>query len=261
MRKLLNYKVYDQANTSNWLVFIHGAGGSIKTWKKQVDSFKSTYKLLLIDLRDHGLSKEVIPIQDKYSFKLISEDIQKVLDEVGISKADFMTLSFGSVLIQDFATRFPETIGKIIIAGGVFSGSFLLRMFVGTARFFNLFLTYPMMYSLFSYLLMPYPRNQKARKVYKQSATQLSQVEYLKWVGLYHEFFSMLDRFQKTTFHKPTLIIMGSDDYIFLNGAKKFVNKQGFSVLEILPKTGHICNIESSEKFNSSAMQFLMETS
>jgi len=72
---MLHYQTYIKSPEANWVVFIRGAGGSIKTWDYQVSDFKKYCNLLLIDLRDHGVSKNVEPQQEKYDFKLISQDI------------------------------------------------------------------------------------------------------------------------------------------------------------------------------------------
>ncbi|MEO1256718.1 MAG: alpha/beta hydrolase, partial [Bacteroidota bacterium] len=48
------------------IVFIHGAGGSIQTWKYQFDAFKVDFNVLAIDLRDHGSSKHIQPAYNKY---------------------------------------------------------------------------------------------------------------------------------------------------------------------------------------------------
>ena len=53
---MLYFETYDNGS-NNWVVFLHGIGGSTKTWKKQIDDFKD-YNLLLIDLPGHGQSKD-----------------------------------------------------------------------------------------------------------------------------------------------------------------------------------------------------------
>ena len=55
--ELLHYRIYDDSPNKEWLIFIHGAGGSIITWKYQIEAFRPFFKLLLLDLRDHGKSK------------------------------------------------------------------------------------------------------------------------------------------------------------------------------------------------------------
>lgn len=259
-RFLLNYEVLFLNKNAPWVIFIHGAGGSIRTWNKQTDSFRPFFNLLFFDLRDHGESKNIQPEYKRYSFELASKDLFNLMHHLNIDSAHFVVLSFGSVLIQHFCQRYPSKVHRVIVAGGLFGGNIFIRSFVHLARFFNLFLTYKTMYSLFSYLLMPRKRNQKARKVYQKYASNLSQSEYLKWVGLYDDFFQLLTHFKEQSLSHDMHIIMGSDDYVFLNAAKSFVERQSRSSITIIERSGHICNIESPQAFNRVALKFLLST-
>lgn len=253
---MLNFKVIENEQSTSWVVFIHGAGGSIQTWNYQVPEFGKFFNLLLIDLRDHGGSKSVLPDYEHYRFGIISQDIKTVLDHLQIRRAHFVTLSFGSVLIQDFTMRFPGIADRIVIAGGIFKGTLAIKLFVGLARVFNHFLSYSTMYSLFSYLLMPRQRNQKARRIYQFQAHKLSPEEYMKWIGLYGEFFRLLDQFYNYFLPQPTLVVMGGEDYIFGRSARDFAAKQSNAQLEKLADVGHICNIEAPERFNRLVIDF-----
>ncbi len=255
---LLNFEIlWLSGSSAEWAVFIHGAGGSIKTWSYQTEAFKKHFNLLLIDLRDHGESKNIIPAYDRYCFELISHDIKSVIDHLKIRKAHFITLSFGSVVIQDFALRYSHLVDRIVMVGGIFKGNFPIRIFVYMARLMNHVLSYRMMYRLFSYLLMPRERHQLARRVYQMQARKLTQQEYLKWIGLYAEFFKLLKVFFRQVLEKPTLIVMGKDDYIFHKGAEAFIKKQPNARLVSMSGAGHICNIEHPNAFNEAALKFL----
>ena len=256
---MLHYETHKLAPDKPWLVFLHGAGGSVKTWTYQVPYFAAQFNLLLIDLRDHGKSKNVQPVLDQYHFELISEDIKRVLDFENIENAYFMTLSFGSVLLQDLYMRYPYLVKGTVIAGGIFKGSFFIRSFVYLARVFNLFLRYSTMYRLFSYLLMPRRHHELSRRIYQRQAAKLSQAEYMKWVGLYGEFFKLLKLFYYQSLNIKTLIIMGEEDYVFLKAAHSFNMKQPKAILKTIPEAGHIVNIDGSTAFNQLAMTFLQK--
>jgi len=256
---MLYYELLTSDPAKRWVVFLHGAGGSTRTWSFQVDAFKDHFNILLIDLRDHGQSKNIQPAFESYRFPIISRDIKKVLDQVGITKAHFVTLSFGSVVIQDLYMRYPGLIDRLIFAGGIFKGNVLIRSFVHLARIMNIFLSYSTMYSLFSYLLMPRKRNQKARRIYQMQAARLTQKEYMKWVGLYSEFFRLLNLFYHQQLNVRTLIVMGQEDYVFLKAAKSFSRRQKTVQLEIIELAGHVVNIDRAEEFNDVAITFLDE--
>ena len=254
---MLHYEVERIDSEAPWLVYIHGAGGSIATWKYQRDLGRQLVRnSILIDLRDHGKS-QAMQGPDRYSFDLIISDILEVLDHEGIKQADFMSLSFGSVLLQHLALRSPGRVRAAITAGGIFRGNFQLRTFVHLARFFNLFLPYRYMYSVFSYLLMPRQRHQVSRRIYRMQARKISPAAYMRWVGLYGEFFRLLKRFwnQRITF--PLLIVMGSEDYVFLPAARRFAAKRDNVMIEVIAGAGHICNIDKPDQFNAVCGTFL----
>jgi len=238
-------------------VFLHGAGGSIQTWKKEEASLALSYNLLLIDLRDHGDSKDISPSFKRYSFDIIVNDLIDVFEKLDIQQADFVTLSFGSVLLQALHQRHPHFVNRMILIGGIFNGNWQIKAFVHFARFLNLFLAYKTMYRVFSYLLMPKENHQVARRVYQQQARKLTQAEYLKWLGLYSEFFLLLSRFQKQSISQRILIIMGDEDFLFLPAAKRFSAQRPNAELQIVSKAGHICNIEKPGEVNRIILGFL----
>ena len=51
-RKRMNYRIYNN-NSTEWVLLIHGLGGSINTWKYQIKDLKD-YNVLAVDLEGHG---------------------------------------------------------------------------------------------------------------------------------------------------------------------------------------------------------------
>ncbi len=258
-RDLLHYKIYEERPDADWLVFIHGAGGSIVTWKYQVEAFRPYFKLLLVDLRDHGKSKNMAPAYENYDFDIVADDILKVIDHLGIKKANFMSLSLGSVILQKLEDKRPEMIEKMIMAGGVFRANIKIKMFVHSAKFLNYFLPYRVMYNLFSWIVLPRKNHEDSRRMFRLQSQKLNQKEYLKWVGLYKDFFKLLRNFFKGEIQSISLVVMGDQDHVFFEAAKKFVaHHKNKAQLVIFEKCGHICNIEQYEKFNQTALSFLL---
>ena len=257
--KLLNHDIYKHPTSTHWVVFLHGAGGSSKTWDRQLTDFKAQFNVLNMDLRDHGNSKKIIPEYPKYNLTIVTQDILNLLDHLGIDKASFISLSMGSFLMQSLALQRPQLIEKCILAGAVFAGTWQLRWFTRIALIFNQLFTYQQMYTIFSWILMPRKNHQLARRLYKIQAHKLSPEEYLKWVALYDDFFSTLDQFRNWKVSFRTLVIMGDQDYVFATGAKRFEKIQPKVTLKIIPNAGHICNIDQPEIFNTTAIEFFKE--
>ncbi|MBQ6258178.1 MAG: alpha/beta hydrolase, partial [Lachnospiraceae bacterium] len=65
-------------NSDKWVLFIHGLGGSIETWKYQLEDFRS-YNIIRVDLMGHGKSALVKGSADTATVK----EIKAILDENG----------------------------------------------------------------------------------------------------------------------------------------------------------------------------------
>jgi pimeloyl-ACP methyl ester carboxylesterase len=255
-KKMLHYEVRQLNQDAEWIVFIHGAGGSTATWKHQLAAFKDYYNLLLMDLRDHGETGK-LDETEQYNFSLITKDIVEVIDYVGIEKAHFVTLSFGSVILQDLSLRHPHLVQSAIFAGGIFKPNWAIKSFVYLAKILNVILPYKWMYSVFSYLLMPRKHHQLSRKIYQKQAAKIQPKAYMRWVGLYKEFFELLNRYFYQQINFPALVLMGSEDYVFLVSAKKFVALHPSAKIKVISRAGHICNIDQYQKFNELALSFI----
>lgn len=198
-----------------------------------------------------------MPAHKRYNFDIVGRDVLKVLAQEQIEKAHFVTLSFGSVMMQALYEKNPEVVNKMVFIGGIFNANWGIKSFVHTARFLNIFLSYRRMYQLFSFLLIPRKEHQLARRIYQRQARTLGADEYLKWLGLYSEFFLLLKSFHQQSINNPMLVLMGTDDYLFLPSARKFTSNRQHATLKMLTGAGHICNIDQPQKTNAAILTFL----
>lgn len=254
---MLHFQTFRLKEEAPWLIFIHGAGGAIATWRYQTEAFKPFFNLLLLDLRDHGLSKNMEPAFPSYNFDIVCDDILEVIDHLKIEHANFISLSLGSAILQRLDERRPELIDKMVMAGGIFRATLRMRFLINISQFLNKVLSYSQIYTLFSLIILPKKNHQKSRRIYRLQAKQLTQAEYMKWVGLYAEFFRVLDGYFHRKMKKVSLVVMGAEDHVFFKAAKRFVAKQEKASLEVFEKCGHICNIEQWQRFNEVALKFL----
>ena len=106
---MLHFKTFLRKETSSWVTFVHGAGGSIAIWYKQLRDFKKEHNVLLVDLRGHGKSKS--PIYQKlksYTFDAISDEVIEVLNHLKIKKSHFVGISLGTIIIREIAERYLD---------------------------------------------------------------------------------------------------------------------------------------------------------
>jgi len=70
--ELLHHSVHKVSDRNEWILFLHGAGGSSRIWTPHIKAFKDRFNLLLVDLRGHGKSK--LPTSDSpYSLDLLTK--------------------------------------------------------------------------------------------------------------------------------------------------------------------------------------------
>ena len=155
---MLYHRTYLHPEHKEWVVFIHGAGGSSSIWFKQIKEYNKHFNQLLIDLRGHGRSK-AITIKDmfvrKYSFKDVTLDIIQVIDHLNIKNAHFVGISLGTILIQKLAEISPERVKSMVLGGAVTHFNYRSNTLVKIGSFFKHVIPYMWLYLLFAYILMP----------------------------------------------------------------------------------------------------------
>lgn len=252
---MLHYKIYSQQH-KEWVVLVHGAGGSSTIWYKQIRAYRKHFNVLVVDLRGHGASKmENSPTT--YTLNLVSQDILKVLDELNIEKAHFVGISLGTMLIRQLAETNPERIHTMILAGAVIRITPRLHFLLGLANLFKRIIPFLWLYKLFAWILMPKKSHQSSRNLFIQEAKKLKHREFLRWLTLTGGIAKYLVKFNEKDTEISSLYIMGDEDYVFLEPVKRFVKEQAASELVILKNSGHVCNVDQAADFNEVTMRFL----
>lgn len=255
----LSYNTYTQPQHTEWIVFVHGAGGSSKTFSRQIAAFRKHFNLLLPDLRDHGNSKNFIPEnQSAFSFNEVAEDILILMDDLKIPKAHFIGISMGSVIIRIIEEMRPDVLLSIIIGGGVMKLNNRTHFLFKSGVFLSRFIPYHKLYQFVAWILMPYENHKVARRLFVREASQIKSDAFKVWLSLLAEVNKKLNTYFNIPMKVPTLMIMGSQDFAFLEESIDYTKKFPFINLHILPRCGHVCNIEQADEFNKKSLNFLL---
>ena len=258
MSNLLHYtKVETAPAGADWMIFIHGAGGSSLTWKYQVDAFQAHYRLLLIDLRDHGYSKDLQPAYGVYNFEIITDDLLRTIDHAGVTRAHCLALSLGSIILQKLSERRPDLLQTMIMAGGVFKADLRISFFAHSARFLSYFVPFRWIYDTFIIIVMPRKNHRFSRQQYRKQSLKLAPEEFLKWLGLYRQFFGVVRSFFRSELTVPALLVNGSQDHVFLDAARRYAAKHDLADLVVMEGRGHLCNLEDYRGFNAIVLEWL----
>lgn len=93
------------------LLLLHGVFGSSDNWQTLGKVFSESYKVYLIDLRNHGNS----PHSDEFNYELMMKDVVELMDDEKMDKAHVLGHSMGGKVAMHLATHFPDRISKLIV--------------------------------------------------------------------------------------------------------------------------------------------------
>lgn len=253
---MLYHKAYRQPNSSEWIVLIHGAGGSSSTWFKQLRDYIQHFNVLLLDLRGHGKSEHLAVTGAKgYSFNEVSMDVIEVLDYLNIRSAHFVGISLGTVIIRTIGEIDHSRVKSMILGGAVTRLNLRSRFLVMATKLLKHYIPFIWLYSICAYILMP--RHKESRSIFIREAKRLAQAEFLRWFKLSTEVTPLLKYFHEKEIPVPTLYLMGDQDYMFLPAARKISNEHSHAHLHIIQESGHVCNVDQPEAFNKVSIDFV----
>ena len=260
---MLHYKTHLIAEDAPWVVFVHGAGGSSSIWFMQIKEFVKHFNILLVDLRGHGKSKQIAAAKEDrhYNFEDVTRDVIDVLDELHIKRAHFIGISLGTILIRNLSEMAPERVESMVMGGAIIRLNVRAQVLVAIGNMFKKMVPYMWLYTFFAWIIMPKARHKKSRVLFVNEAKKVAQKEFMRWFTLTYEINPLLKYFEEKDTGIPTLYLMGEEDYMFLPAVEYIVNRHTNSYLEVIRNSGHVCNIDQPQEFNSKAIVFLEKIS
>lgn len=259
---MLHYRKHMLSPDHEWVVFVHGAGGSSSIWYRQVREFRKNFNVLLVDLRGHGDSQPPMlkAFEGEYTFNDLVGEIIEVLDDAGIQQAHFVGISLGCILIRILGEMAPERVKSMIMGGAIIRLNLRSRVLVGLGNAFKRVIPFMWLYRLFAWVIMPRRRHRESRSLFVSQAKKLCQKEFIRWFRLTYGVNPLLRLFEDRELPIPTLYLMGDEDYMFLPPVQRMVQRQTrFTRLEVIPESGHVVNVDRPELFNELSIRFIRQ--
>ncbi len=95
------------------LVFVHGFGGNARQWKYQVNAFALTHRVVVPDLRGHGLSDRP---KGPYDMDTLVADLEALFQALKVEKPVVLVgHSFGGAIVTEYAVRHPEAVHRLVL--------------------------------------------------------------------------------------------------------------------------------------------------
>ena len=257
---MLAYTTYTHPTSSEWVTFVHGAGGSSTIWFKQIREFSKHFNVLLLDLRGHGRSKKNIKtlFEKRYTFKSVAKDVIDVLDHLKIDKTHFVGMSLGTIVIRQLAEDYSNRFNSMIMGGAIMKMNYQSRFLMTVGNLFKHMIPYLLLYRIFAFAIMPRSTHKESRNLFINEAKKLYQKEFLKWFKLTADINPLLKWFREVELNIPTLYVMGSEDHMFLPSIQKLIKThKKHSELIVIEDCGHVVNVDQPQVFNDKVIEYI----
>ena len=234
------------------IVFIHGLGESALSWRNQLEHFSKTHRVIAMDLRGHGSSRGG---EESISMKQFADDCVALIDALGISRAHFVGLSMGGLVLQEMAKsaqqrmlslslcntaafvgdgaagKLPERLAKIDETSMDDMADFIVRTCM----------PYAYDQSVYDAAFAIFRANRK--QPYKAATVATFSVDF---------------RGTLENITVPTHVLTGEFDQSTPVSAAKYIHEHiSGSELSILSGVGHLSKLENPQLFNSSVGAFI----
>lgn len=257
---MLHYRTILNKQSDNWVVMIHGAGGSIEVWYRQVVDFARHFNLLLVDLAGHGESG-AIDMTEGFNFPQAAEQVMEVVNHLKIKTCHFMGLSLGSIVVRLIAQRYPERVTSMVMAGAVTKLGIRLQALIRIATTFKHILPYGIVKRILAEFIIPQEKYRGSRNLFLNCAEKVSYDSFVSWIKLGTGIAERIKNLFQEQVSIPTLYVMGEDDALFLRHVRNTVSRsKGNHVsLAIVPDAGHVCNVDNKTCFNQLTIDFIRQ--
>jgi len=250
----MNYKIYNN-NSKEWVLLIHGLGGSINTWKYQIQDM-TEFNIVAVDLEGHGDSEFT---GQKHLLSRSASDINDILEKENIEKVHVISLSLGTLVAMEFAYQYSCKVKSIVLAGFVMNMNSGFKTLLAFVEGIKYIIPKRVFYPLFANIMMPCKNHKKSRDFFIRESLKMKSVAFRMWLSeLFRAQYRLSDYIRVIRENQlPVYLISGKQDYFFVGSVKRAQKKISDSTLCFIEKCGHVCSIEKHAIFNELVIKFL----
>ncbi len=93
----------------------HGLSASCQQWYEHLPWLTRKYQVIIPDARGHGLTTAPVG-DDRYSYEIMCDDLNRLLEHLGIGQAIIGGLSMGGGVCHTFALKYPQKVRALILS-------------------------------------------------------------------------------------------------------------------------------------------------
>lgn len=242
---------YLKAGRGPVVALVHSLGSSVHAWRGTVEALRDRYTLLAFDCRGHGHSS----IGDGFTTAKVAADLRGLVETLGVEQFHLLGLSMGGLIALRFYSLWPERVRSLILSGSYAKAGeeSRLRLAAAKAALKKISMrTWGEQYAAAT-LVPTTPRDVHAALA--DAIGRMDPSEYLQaYEAIVHEDITpILSRVAV-----PTLVLVGElDSRTPLPFSQRLAQGIPSSRLHVIPRAGHLANLDNPEGFHSVVRAFL----
>jgi len=239
------------------IIFVHGFPFDKSMWKGQLESLKSSYRVIAYDIRGFGKTMDETT---KLSIDLFSDDLLSFMDKLNIKEAILCGLSMGGYICLNAQKRFPERFKGLILCDTqcIADTAEVKEKRYKTIEQINVDGVTEFDEKFIKSVFHEDSLTNKMELVENLRSIVFANSKGIITAGLT----ALAERAEScntlNTIDIPTLIICGREDTITPLAQSEFMHEHiKGSILEIIDLAGHVSNLEQPDEFNKYLINFL----
>ncbi len=254
---LFSYDDFGDGNIP--IVFLHGYPFDKSMWRFQLDFFKTTHRLIALDIRGFGKSKDET---SALSIDLFSEDLIRLMDKLSIKKVIICGLSMGGYIALNAIKRFPGRFEALVLCDTqcIADSPEVKKKRYKTIDEINMNGTVNFSDGFIKSVFCKDSLESQKELVQQLRSVVLANSKHIITQGLT----ALAERSETcSTMNNitiPTLIICGREDVVtpLVQSELMHAAIRG-SKLQVIDRAGHVSNLEQPLEFNSLLLRFLTD--
>lgn len=235
------------------LVFLHPAFSDHKAFNFQVSFFSKKYRVIMLDMLGHGMSK---PGGSSQKIDITTQHIKAILEKENAKNTHFVGVSVGSLMAQYFALSHPESVLSLTSVGG-YNINLPDNEIQAAQRNSNILMVLRAVFSMNSFRGKAAELStftEQGRKLFFESSKAFTRKSFLVMQGL--EKVIQTRSIKKTPY--PVLLLTGEHDLELAKQASVRWNQVAPECLyKEIKNAGHCANMDQPEEFNKVVSEFL----
>jgi pimeloyl-ACP methyl ester carboxylesterase len=256
---------FEETGSGTPIVFVHEFGGDHRSWEPQVRYFARSHRCIAVNAR--GFPPSDVPDDpEMYSQDLARDDVLAVLDGLGIEQAHINGLSMGGFAALHFGFEYPGRALSLVVAGcGYGASADVKEQFVRETtevadRMENdTMAVFGKVYSLAPTRVQYQNKDPRGWQEFENQLCEHSSLGSANTMrGVQRRrpsLFDLEDKMRALTV--PTLVMNGDEDDPCLDAGLFMKRTIVSAALVLLPRTGHLCNLEEPALYNQICGDFM----